>query len=398
MQMIGWSALYMTGNGKTITTNGCANLKQTISIYGTSISLADDLIMTDVTASYATITVLTGTFDTNGKTVTVYEFKDGWVNPKVITLGASTINCYAGGWNMAETTDLTINANTSTIKVNSTGAFVGGGKTYNNVELNGTAHTISGSNTFASLSFKPSATQTITWTDTTTQTANSFSRTGTGQITFQGSAAAGWNITDANGGTNTINALTVSRSTAAGGTFNATTSSLDSGNNNGWTFPTTITTSAVTGILSNSATGNATITDQGGSAITERGFCWNTTGTPTTASNKVIVAGTLGTYTGSLTSLLPTTTYYVRAYLVNGSGTSYSNEVNFVPVFTQQGSNLGYWAIPMVFLALGILLILGFNFDALGTIGIKNLIYIAVIIFIMFAMLMAFNPQLNTLP
>lgn len=93
--------------------------------------------------------------------------------------------------------------------------------------------------------------------------------------------------------------------------------------------PFLVTTSAVTDIDFTTATGNGEVVSDGGSTITERGFVWNTTGTPTTSDNKVIVSGTTGVYSGSLTSLSINTLYYVRAYAINSIGTIYGSEVQF---------------------------------------------------------------------
>jgi hypothetical protein len=58
--------------------------------------------------------------------------------------------------------------------------------------------------------------------------------------------------------------------------------------------------------------------------VTSRGVCWsNTNSTPTTANSKTIDGSGIGTFTSSLTSLSPGTTYYVRAYATNGVGTAY---------------------------------------------------------------------------
>jgi len=378
----------------TLTSNGlvwhCNGLTFSSTFTGT-LTLQDNLDMTG-----KNITHIAGTINTNGKTVIVATVVETGATARTLTLGNSVINCTT--WDYSGS-GLTLTPNTSTIKVTGTGAFTGGSLiTYNNVELNGTAHTISGSNTFVKLSFKPAAGQTITFTDTTTQTAASFERTGTGQIVFQGSAAAGWALTDNNGGTNTFNALTVSRSTAGGATFNATTSSLNSGNNVGWTFPSTITTQAVSAVAKTTATGNGTSIDQGGAAISARGVCWNTTGLPTTADSKATAAGTLGAYTVAITGLNPTYTYYARAYFTNADGTTYGNEVNFAPNFLNTSSNFGWMMVPISFIVLGLLLVLSFNFEALGTEGIKNLVYIAIVIFLLFAFLVSMQPGLNALP
>jgi hypothetical protein len=91
----------------------------------------------------------------------------------------------------------------------------------------------------------------------------------------------------------------------------------------------TVTTQAVTSVTATTATGNGNVTSDGGASITERGVCWNTTGTPTTADSKATSAGTTGAFTASITSLTSGTLYYVRAYAINSVGTSYGGEVTF---------------------------------------------------------------------
>ncbi len=93
----------------------------------------------------------------------------------------------------------------------------------------------------------------------------------------------------------------------------------------------TVTTEAVTGIGTTTATGNGTITDLGVSNPTAHGVCWNTTGAPTLADDSTDegAAGTTGTFTSAMTGLSPNTTYYVRAYAANTEGTAYGNEVSF---------------------------------------------------------------------
>lgn len=91
----------------------------------------------------------------------------------------------------------------------------------------------------------------------------------------------------------------------------------------------TVTTQAVSNISYTTATGNGNVTSDGGATITERGVCWNTTGTPTTSNSKATSAGTTGAFTASMTGLQSGTTYYVRAYAINAQGTSYGSEVSF---------------------------------------------------------------------
>ncbi len=153
-------------------------------------------------------------------------------------LGSSTINITTL-WEMVSGD--TLDASTSTIKVTGTGAFTGGGKTYYNVELNGSAHTISGSNTFTSLTYKADTTQTITHTDGTTQTITTPVITGSvGKVkTLQGSSTAGWAITKAGGGTVVCSYMSISYSTASpASTWYANDkTSVNGGFNTGWIFP-----------------------------------------------------------------------------------------------------------------------------------------------------------------
>jgi len=92
-----------------------------------------------------------------------------------------------------------------------------------------------------------------------------------------------------------------------------------------------VTTQAVTGIYETTATGNGTITDLGYSNPTAHGVCWNVTGIPTIADNATDEgpAVATGAFTSALTGLTPNTTYYVRAYATNTTGTAYGDEVSF---------------------------------------------------------------------
>ncbi len=93
--------------------------------------------------------------------------------------------------------------------------------------------------------------------------------------------------------------------------------------------PTLASTTAASAITANSASSGGNISDDGGSAITARGVCWNLGGAPTTADDKTTDGTGAGIFTSSITGLSPATTYYVRAYATNGIGTSYGNEISF---------------------------------------------------------------------
>jgi len=92
-----------------------------------------------------------------------------------------------------------------------------------------------------------------------------------------------------------------------------------------------VTTEEVSNKGFNSGTGNGSITYVSKSGISSHGFCWNTTGMPTISDSKVDLGATtkIETFTGSLTDLNESTTYYVRAFATNSTGTSYGEEVSY---------------------------------------------------------------------
>jgi uncharacterized protein (TIGR02145 family) len=90
-----------------------------------------------------------------------------------------------------------------------------------------------------------------------------------------------------------------------------------------------LTTTEITEITINSAASGGNITDDGGSAITARGICWNTSGDPEVSDNTTSDGTGTGTFTSSLTDLEYNTIYYVRAYATNEVGTGYGSEIYF---------------------------------------------------------------------
>jgi hypothetical protein len=98
-----------------------------------------------------------------------------------------------------------------------------------------------------------------------------------------------------------------------------------------------VTTTAIAGNLTFSpnisgtgAAGGGIVADQGSSAVTERGLCWNTSGNPTLADSHASDGSGTGTFAGvSMTGLTANTVYHVRAYATNGQGTAYGNEITF---------------------------------------------------------------------
>jgi hypothetical protein len=91
-----------------------------------------------------------------------------------------------------------------------------------------------------------------------------------------------------------------------------------------------VVTRSISSITGTSAIGRGTVSSDGGSAITERGVCWNTSSNPTTSNSKATATGTLGDYTANIAGLTIGETYHVRAYAINGKGTSYGEDISFV--------------------------------------------------------------------
>ena len=331
-----------------LTTNGLAiNSNVLIRTAGSILSLQDAFTI----PPGSVLTLNAGELTTNGNTLTADSFTMGTVGVKVVTLGASTVNLAAAtGWNYSSS-NLTLTPNTSTINI-AAGSFSGGGiTTYNIVNLNGTAHTISGNNTFSTLSTNPANTQTITFTDNTKQTATTFNLSGTSgkQHTLQGSGVVGWNLSKASG---TVNAdyITISRSTATGGaTFNAVGGSVNGNNNVGWNFPLTVSTGAASGISMDkdgvtAATIAGTITDMGGSATVGAWWDWGLTIAYGAYTANVTYSTT--NFTGEKTTLFPTNTpgatYHFRRSVTSGSaqGNGADAEIAFtMPTVTTGGSS-----------------------------------------------------------
>jgi|WetSurMetagenome_2_1015567.scaffolds.fasta_scaffold00496_7 uncharacterized protein (TIGR02145 family) len=89
-----------------------------------------------------------------------------------------------------------------------------------------------------------------------------------------------------------------------------------------------LTTKTVTEITKVSAASGGNVTEENGSSVTARGICWATSTNPTTSDNKTSDGTGTGAFTSSITGLLPGTTYYVRAYATNTTGTGYGNEIS----------------------------------------------------------------------
>lgn len=90
-----------------------------------------------------------------------------------------------------------------------------------------------------------------------------------------------------------------------------------------------LSTTEVTNETETCVISGGNITSNGGSAITQRGVCWNTTGKPTVENSKTVDGTGDGKFSSSLSGLTPQTQYYVRAYATNKTGTAYGETLSF---------------------------------------------------------------------
>jgi hypothetical protein len=91
----------------------------------------------------------------------------------------------------------------------------------------------------------------------------------------------------------------------------------------------TVSTTAITEMTFNSATGGGNVTNDGGATVTVRGVCCSTSPNPTTVDSHTTDGSGTGVFTSSLTGLTANMLYYVRAYASNSFGTSYGSQVQF---------------------------------------------------------------------
>jgi DUF2075 family protein len=91
--------------------------------------------------------------------------------------------------------------------------------------------------------------------------------------------------------------------------------------------PSVAATAIVASITGSTAISGGNISSDGGASVTSRGLVWGTSAGSSTFS--VTTGAGIGTYTSSLSGLLPATLYYVRAFATNSIGTSYGPERNF---------------------------------------------------------------------
>jgi hypothetical protein len=95
-----------------------------------------------------------------------------------------------------------------------------------------------------------------------------------------------------------------------------------------------LTTIIASEITQTTAICGGDVSSDGGVSVISRGVCWSLTTNPTTSNNKTTDGSGTGAFLSSVTGLIGSTTYFVRAYATNNTGTSYGNEISFTTTNT----------------------------------------------------------------
>lgn len=278
-----------TSGTQTITSNGNnMDFPLTIDGIGGTVSLADTMTI----GATRTVTLTNGTLDTNGQACSWGLFSSSNSNTRVLTLGASTISLTGTGtispWNCQTSTNMTLNAGTSTL-VFATGGqsptFQGGGLTYYNLSITNTSggFVLGQSNTFNNVTFaQGSGNRSFSLGTSTTQTINGL-LTLTGFTVNQSrlriqSNTFGTQCTFALGATGTVAITNTDFSDIAFTGTNAPVSGTslgDVGGNSGITFDAARTVYWVNGTGNMSSTSNWSLTS-GGASGTDVPLCQDT--------------------------------------------------------------------------------------------------------------------------
>lgn len=95
----------------------------------------------------------------------------------------------------------------------------------------------------------------------------------------------------------------------------------------------TVVTGFVSNISGTTASAGGNVTADGGATVTVRGVCYSTTINPTLLDSvENAASGGSGSFSVSLTNLMPSTLYHIRAFATNSAGTSYGADSTFTTV------------------------------------------------------------------
>jgi uncharacterized protein (TIGR02145 family) len=90
-----------------------------------------------------------------------------------------------------------------------------------------------------------------------------------------------------------------------------------------------VTTVSDTSFTSTTASVGGNVTNDGGNVVSEYGVFWGPGTDPELTGTKLKVGNGTGTFSSVINSLNPNSTYYVRAYATNITGTGYGTQIRF---------------------------------------------------------------------
>ncbi len=91
----------------------------------------------------------------------------------------------------------------------------------------------------------------------------------------------------------------------------------------------TVITSGYSNVTQNTATLSGEVTSNGGATLTARGLCYGTSANPDINGSHTTGGTTVAAFDHAVSGLTAGTTYYIRAYATNSSGTSYGSQLSF---------------------------------------------------------------------
>lgn len=259
-------------SGSSATINGSL----AVSALGGTVSLTSDLLMGITTTDL--LAILAGTLTIGAHNITTGTFYVDSSGHNV-TINAGSATCLASqGWDIADASNLTFNAQTSTIKINdnslsTAGLFIGGNLVYNNFWYDGSGAGVEilGSNTFNDLKCTNPGAFFIIFDDNSTTTFTTLTVSGTAGnlVTLTSNSGSGTpHSLHCTSGIISCDYLDLIDSHASGGaSFYAGTHSVDGGGNLGWNFtgPGISVTSdfgcAIEGLLSVLTNGSQSLED-----------------------------------------------------------------------------------------------------------------------------------------
>lgn len=91
----------------------------------------------------------------------------------------------------------------------------------------------------------------------------------------------------------------------------------------------TVAETSVSNVKSSEATFSSSVTSTGNGTISDCGFCYSTKSNPTVSDNKLSCGKHTGSFSAAVSTLNESTTYYVRAYVLNELGLNYGAVKSF---------------------------------------------------------------------